>query len=114
VSISARVGAADQKVRNSTGSVRPWPVLCAGRPRFNCLREKPAAIALGLCRAQRLAVVGEDGLEVASDSSFVVDACGDGCFRGLQHYGFLEAPDVPLALTLSHLQRLAFGALRTY
>jgi KUP system potassium uptake protein len=60
-----------------------------------------------------LTVVSEDTPWVAADRRFVVDAYGDGFFRVLLHYGFMDAPDVPLALTLCHLDGLDFSPMRT-
>jgi KUP system potassium uptake protein len=60
-----------------------------------------------------LTVVSEDTPRVAADRRFEVDAYGDGFFRVLLHYGFMDEPDVPLALTLCHLDGLDFSPMRT-
>ncbi|MDO9320208.1 MAG: potassium transporter Kup [Pseudomonas sp.] len=60
-----------------------------------------------------LTVVSEDTPRVALDRRFEVDAYGDGFFRVLLHYGFMDEPDVPQALTLCHLDGLDFSPMRT-
>jgi KUP system potassium uptake protein len=60
-----------------------------------------------------LTVVSEDTPRVAADRRFEVDAYGDGFFRVLLHYGFMDEPDVPQALTLCHLDGLDFSPMRT-
>jgi KUP system potassium uptake protein len=60
-----------------------------------------------------LTVVSEDTPRVAQDRRFEVQAYGDGFFRVLLHYGFMDEPDVPQALTLCHLQELDFSPMRT-
>jgi KUP system potassium uptake protein len=60
-----------------------------------------------------LTVVSEDTPRVAHDRRFEVQAYGDGFFRVLLHYGFIDEPDVPQALTLCHLQELDFSPMRT-
>ncbi|OHC31831.1 MAG: potassium transporter Kup, partial [Pseudomonadales bacterium RIFCSPLOWO2_12_59_9] len=60
-----------------------------------------------------LTVVSEDTPRVALDRRFEVDAYGDGFFRVLLHYGFMDEPDVPQALALCHLEGLDFSPMRT-
>ena len=60
-----------------------------------------------------LTVVSEDTPRVAADRRFEVDAYGDGFFRVLLHYGFMDEPDVPQALALCHLDGLDFSPMRT-
>ncbi|AOE87064.1 potassium transporter Kup [Pseudomonas sp. TCU-HL1] len=60
-----------------------------------------------------LTVVGEDTPRVAADRRFEVDAYGDGFFRVILHFGFIEEPDVPAALKLCHLNELAFSPMST-
>jgi KUP system potassium uptake protein len=60
-----------------------------------------------------LTVVSEDTPRVAADRRFEVAAYGDGFFRVLLHYGFMDEPDVPQALTLCHLDGLDFSPMRT-
>ncbi|MDP3848646.1 MAG: potassium transporter Kup [Pseudomonas sp.] len=60
-----------------------------------------------------LTVVSEDTPRVALDRRFEVDAYGDGFFRVLLHYGFMDEPDVPQALALCHLDGLDFSPMRT-
>jgi KUP system potassium uptake protein len=60
-----------------------------------------------------LTVVSEDTPRVALDRRFEVDAYGEGFFRVMLHYGFMEEPDVPQALTLCHLSSLDFSPMRT-
>jgi KUP system potassium uptake protein len=64
-------------------------------------------------RVVLLTVVSEDTPRVSVDRRFEVDAYGDGFFRVLLHYGFMDEPDVPLALTLCHLDGLDFSPMRT-
>lgn len=60
-----------------------------------------------------LTVVSEDAPRVSEDRRFEIEAFGDGFFRVSLHFGFIEEPDVPLAL--SHCQRddLDFAPMRT-
>ncbi|MGF6692615.1 KUP system potassium uptake protein [Metapseudomonas resinovorans] len=60
-----------------------------------------------------LTVVSEDTPRVAADRRFEVDAYGDGFFRVILHFGFIEEPDVPAALRLCHLNELDFSPMRT-
>ncbi|WP_390897895.1 potassium transporter Kup [Pseudomonas citri] len=60
-----------------------------------------------------LTVVSEDSPRVADDRRFEVEAYGEGFFRVSLHFGFIEEPDVPLALSLCHLAELDFSPMRT-
>ncbi|MCY1516453.1 Low affinity potassium transport system protein kup [compost metagenome] len=60
-----------------------------------------------------LTVVSEDTPRVAQERRFEVDAYGDGFYRVLLHFGFMEEPDVPAALRLCHLSDLDFSPMRT-
>ncbi|TRX75666.1 potassium transporter Kup [Pseudomonas mangiferae] len=60
-----------------------------------------------------LTVVSEDQPRVPPERRFEVDAYGDGFFRVLLHFGFIEEPDVPAALALCHLSELDFSPMRT-
>ncbi|MBM7059792.1 potassium transporter Kup [Pseudomonas sp. UL073] len=60
-----------------------------------------------------LTVISEDTPRIAPDRRFEVEAYGDGFFRVLLHFGFVEEPDVPGALKLCHLNELDFSPMRT-
>lgn len=60
-----------------------------------------------------LTVVSEDSPRVSADRRFEVEAYGDGFFRVSLHFGFMEEPDVPTALSLCHLNELDFSPMRT-
>jgi KUP system potassium uptake protein len=60
-----------------------------------------------------LTVVAEDRPRVPADQRFEVEAYGEGFFRVSLHFGFIEEPDVPLALSLCHLKELDFSPMRT-
>ncbi|KPD26359.1 potassium transporter Kup [Pseudomonas paraeruginosa] len=60
-----------------------------------------------------LTVVNEDSPRVAPDRRFEVEAYGDGFFRVILHFGFMEEPDIPGALRLCHLNELDFSPMRT-
>ncbi|WP_330114343.1 potassium transporter Kup [Pseudomonas sp. JS3066] len=60
-----------------------------------------------------LTVISEDTPRVAPDRRFEVDAYGDGFFRVILHFGFIEEPDVPAALKLCHLNELDFSPMST-
>ncbi|WP_060479472.1 MULTISPECIES: potassium transporter Kup [Pseudomonas] len=60
-----------------------------------------------------LTVVSEDRPRVPEQERFEVDAYGDGFFRVLLHFGFMDEPDVPAALKLCHLDDLDFSPMRT-
>ena len=49
-----------------------------------------------------LTVVSEDRPRVPEHERFEVEAYGDGFFRVLLHFGFMDEPDVPAALKLCH------------
>jgi KUP system potassium uptake protein len=60
-----------------------------------------------------LTVVNEDSPRVPASRRFEVDAYGDGFFRVILHFGFMDEPDVPDALKLCHLDELDFSPMRT-
>jgi len=60
-----------------------------------------------------LTVVSEDQPRVPEQERFEVEAYGDGFFRVLLHFGFMDEPDVPAALKLCHLEDLDFSPMRT-
>ncbi|MFJ4056014.1 potassium transporter Kup [Pseudomonas sp. NPDC089743] len=60
-----------------------------------------------------LTVVSEDRPRVPEQERFEVEAYGDGFFRVLLHFGFMDEPDVPAALKLCHLDGLHFSPMRT-
>ena len=60
-----------------------------------------------------LTVVSEDRPRVPEQERFDVEAYGDGFFRVLLHFGFMDEPDVPQALKLCHLEELDFSPMRT-
>ncbi|RMQ40026.1 putative potassium transport system protein kup [Pseudomonas cichorii] len=60
-----------------------------------------------------LTVVYEDRPRVPADQRFEVEAYGDGFYRVILHFGFIDEPDVPAALTLCHLDDLDFSPMRT-
>ncbi|WJN60415.1 potassium transporter Kup [Pseudomonas sp. SO81] len=60
-----------------------------------------------------LTVVSEDEPRLAPERRFEVSAYGDGFFRVILHFGFMEEPDVPAALRLCHLDELDFSPMRT-
>ena len=60
-----------------------------------------------------LTVVSEDRPRVPEHERFEVEAYGDGFFRVLLHFGFMDEPDVPAALKLCHLDGLDFTPMRT-
>ncbi|PVZ20715.1 MULTISPECIES: potassium transporter Kup [unclassified Pseudomonas] len=60
-----------------------------------------------------LTVVNEDAPRVPRDQRFEVENYGEGFFRVVLHYGFMDEPDVPAALSLCHLEGLDFSPMRT-
>ncbi|ORL49709.1 potassium transporter Kup [Pseudomonas putida] len=60
-----------------------------------------------------LTVISEDRPRVPEQERFEVEAYGDGLFRVLLHFGFMDEPDVPAALKLCHLDDLDFTPMRT-
>ena len=60
-----------------------------------------------------LTVVYEDTPRVAAQNRFEVEAYGEGFFRVILHFGFIDEPDVPAALKLCHLDELDFSPMRT-
>ena len=60
-----------------------------------------------------LTVVSEDTPRVPAQQQFEVESYGDGFYRVLLHFGFMDEPDVPEALKLCHLEGLDFSPMRT-
>jgi KUP system potassium uptake protein len=60
-----------------------------------------------------LTVVYEDIPRVPPSRRFEVDSYGEGFFRVILHFGFVDEPDVPQALKLCHLADLDFSPMRT-
>ncbi len=60
-----------------------------------------------------LTVVNEDDPRVPANRRFEVESYGEGFFRVILHYGFMDEPDVPAALKLCHLDDLDFSPMRT-
>ncbi|MBK5004615.1 potassium transporter Kup [Pseudomonas sp. S32] len=60
-----------------------------------------------------LTVLSEDRPRVPEQERFEVEAYGDGFFRVVLHFGFMDEPDVPAALKLCHLDDLDFTPMRT-
>lgn len=60
-----------------------------------------------------LTVASEDRPRVPAKDRFEVEAFGEGFYRVILHYGFVEEPDVPAALALCHLEDLDFSPMRT-
>ncbi|MBF6038738.1 MULTISPECIES: potassium transporter Kup [Pseudomonas] len=60
-----------------------------------------------------LTVVYEDIPRVPPSRRFEVDSYGEGFFRVILHFGFVDEPDVPQALKLCHLDDLDFSPMRT-
>ncbi|MEN5198148.1 potassium transporter Kup [Pseudomonas wadenswilerensis] len=60
-----------------------------------------------------LTVVSEDTPRVPAQERFDVEAYGEGFYRVLLHFGFMDEPDVPAALKLCHLEGLDFSPMRT-
>ncbi|KQB55595.1 potassium transporter Kup [Pseudomonas endophytica] len=60
-----------------------------------------------------LTVVNEDSPRVPAQRRFEVDAYGEGFFRVILHFGFMDETDVPEALKLCHLDELDFSPMRT-
>jgi KUP system potassium uptake protein len=60
-----------------------------------------------------LTVVYEDSPRVPASRRFEVEAYGEGFYRVVLHFGFIDEPDVPAALKLCHLEELDFSPMRT-
>jgi KUP system potassium uptake protein len=60
-----------------------------------------------------LTVVYEDSPRVPASRRFEVEAYGEGFYRVILHFGFIDEPDVPAALKLCHLDELDFSPMRT-
>jgi len=60
-----------------------------------------------------LTVVFEDEPRVSAGKRCEVEAFGDGFYRVSLHFGFMEEPDVPLALSRCQRADLEFGPMRT-
>ncbi len=64
-------------------------------------------------RVVLLTVQTEDSPRVPRQQRFQVDSYGEGFYRVILHFGFMEEPNVPEALRLSHLEDLDFSPMRT-
>lgn len=60
-----------------------------------------------------LTVVAENLPRVHADRRFEVEVFGEGFFRVILHFGFMEEPDIPSALKLCHLNELDFSNMTT-
>ncbi|UZJ59486.1 potassium transporter Kup [Pseudomonas sp. KU26590] len=60
-----------------------------------------------------LTVVYEDTPRVPAAQRFEVEVFGEGFYRVILHFGFIDEPDVPAALSLCHLKELDFSPMRT-
>lgn len=60
-----------------------------------------------------LTVLSEDVPRVDEESRYEVACYGDGFFRVLLHFGFMEEPNVPEALRLCNIEGLDFAPMRT-
>ncbi|MEQ7917742.1 potassium transporter Kup [Xanthomonas sp. WHRI 1810A] len=60
-----------------------------------------------------LTVVYEDSPRVPPSERVEVEVYGEGFFRVILHFGFIDEPDVPGALALCHLPELDFSPMRT-
>lgn len=60
-----------------------------------------------------LTVISEDMPRVPPQQQFEIEAYGEGFYRVLLHFGFMDEPDVPGALKLCHLEGLDFSPMRT-
>ena len=60
-----------------------------------------------------LTVVYEDTPRVPAHQRFEVEVYGEGFYRVILHFGFIDEPDVPAALALCHLKELDFNPMRT-
>ncbi|MFQ6572506.1 potassium transporter Kup [Pseudomonas sp. UM16] len=60
-----------------------------------------------------LTVVSEDMPRVPAQQRFEIEAYGEGFYRVLLHFGFMDEPDVPAALKLCHLEGVDFSPMRT-
>ena len=60
-----------------------------------------------------LTVVYEDTPRVPAQQRIEVESYGEGFYRVILHFGFIDEPDVPAALALCHLAELDFSPMRT-
>lgn len=60
-----------------------------------------------------LTVVNEDMPRVSAQDRVEVESYGEGFFRVILHFGFMDETDVPAALALCHLDELDFSPMRT-
>ncbi|RMT82778.1 potassium transporter Kup [Pseudomonas viridiflava] len=60
-----------------------------------------------------LTVVYEDSPRVPVQQRFEVESHGEGFYRVILHFGFIDEPDVPAALALCPLRELDFSPMRT-
>ncbi len=65
------------------------------------------------CQVVLLTVVSEDRPRVPAQERFEVHDQGEGFYRVLLHFGFMDEPDVPAALALCPLDVLDFSPMRT-
>lgn len=64
-------------------------------------------------RVVLLTTMTEDSPRVPAERRFQVDYYGEGFYRVVLHFGFMEEPNVPNALRLSHLEDLDFSPMHT-
>ncbi|MDF2642997.1 MAG: potassium transporter [Pseudomonas sp.] len=64
-------------------------------------------------RVVLLTVVYEDRPRVPVAERFEVEPHGEGFYRVILHFGFIDEPDVPAALATCHLAELDFSPMRT-
>lgn len=60
-----------------------------------------------------LTVLNEDTPRVGAERRVEVESYGEGFFRVILHFGFMDETDVPAALSLCHLDELDFSPMRT-
>lgn len=60
-----------------------------------------------------LTVLNEDTPRVGAERRVEVESYGEGFFRVILHFGFMDETDVPGALALCHLDELDFSPMRT-
>ena len=60
-----------------------------------------------------LTVVYEDRPRVPASERFEIESYGEGFYRVILHFGFIDEPDVPAALTLCQQAELDFSPMRT-
>jgi KUP system potassium uptake protein len=60
-----------------------------------------------------LTVLNQDRPRVPAEQRVEVESYGEGFFRVILHFGFMDETDVPAALGLCHLDELDFSPMRT-